>query len=761
MLAAFAGPPHWPQFWVTTNDFWQMESNANYEFFHDNESAKYDPPVGLGSPRPVGRLVFDIPPLRVAGYHVEQDFSEARTEATFTQEDGTRLRLSYWVAAGENLLVVSFLANSCMQVSASFLFPDEPGKGCDGGVDFTGSNETDISYKDTYVGLIGGQPQQMKRITPGGLICGFRAFCDRVDVPTRVGFAGRFLNQASTEITLEPDRETTFILVLRSWAKISRPYEMACSRAGWITQQDIDDLWQQHRRWWFDFWSTSGITLDDPVLEQRYYLSQYVLASVSRDPDYPPNILGISTFDRMAWNGNYKINYNHQSPYLGLLVSGHFEQSDPHDAPYLAMLDICREMSRRLLKHRGCYMPLGLGPAGMVSEPLLLHMKSQAVHGAINMLMRYALTLDHKYARRVYPFLKSVADFWEDDLILDGETYRIVDDGMHERTTAETERSGVPENATNSLGYLKTFFTMMPEISAALGLDESKHTIWRSIAHRLSPYACGTLAQLDPDNAMWRNQGTQLTELLPDDLCHMKVFYNEEKGSQWSLSFPANIMHIYPAGAIGLDSPDELLEMARNTITVRSAQEKALAVKRAAANGQFAGRHIKTGAWNDTNISCLFFPAAVRVGYDPEIIWQELKNRIEQVGMPNGFIHDNPHGIENLSTVPNTLQEMMLLSHEGIIRLFRVWPRKSHPNARFEKLWAYGAFQVSAALCNGTVTDLKITSCKGQDCVLENPWPGKPVQVIREPSGQQDVFVGARFYIPTHQGETLLIQTYD
>jgi hypothetical protein len=36
-------------------------------------------------------------------------------------------------------------------------------------------------------------------------------------------------------------------------------------------------------------------------------------------------------------------------------------------------------------------------------------------------------------------------------------------------------------------------------------------------------------------------------------------------------------MHIYPAGAIGLDSPPELLETARNTIAVRSEQEKRLA----------------------------------------------------------------------------------------------------------------------------------------------------------------------------------------
>ena len=117
------------------------------------------------------------------------------------------------------------------------------------------------------------------------------------------------------------------------------------------------------------------------MIEQRYYLSKYMLASVSRDPEYPPNILGISTFDRPAWNGNYKINYNHQSPYLNLMVSGHFQQSDPHDAPYLKLMEISDEMCKRLLHHEGLYYPLGLGPHGLVSEALLLHMKSPAIHG--------------------------------------------------------------------------------------------------------------------------------------------------------------------------------------------------------------------------------------------------------------------------------------------------------------------------------------------------------------------------------------------
>ena len=74
LLAAFAGTSGYPQYWITTNDFWQMESAANWEFFHDNASAKFDPAMSSGSPRPIGRMVFDIPELEDADWYTEQDF---------------------------------------------------------------------------------------------------------------------------------------------------------------------------------------------------------------------------------------------------------------------------------------------------------------------------------------------------------------------------------------------------------------------------------------------------------------------------------------------------------------------------------------------------------------------------------------------------------------------------------------------------------------------------------------------------------------
>ena len=137
----------------------------------------------------------------------------------------------------------------------------------------------------------------------------------------------------------------------------------------------------------------------------------------------------------------------------------------------------------------------------------------------------------------------------------------------------------------------------------------------------------------------------------------------------------------------------------------------------------------KAGAFNASNLSCLFFTAAVRVGYDPKIIWKEMRDMILNRGIPNGFLKENPHGIEQLNTIPDAIQEMMLQSCEGIIRIFPVWPRASIPMPLSGISAPGAALSVSAALKNGEVERVTVLSHKGHPCRIENPWPGKSVKV--------------------------------
>ena len=50
-------------------------------------------------------------------------------------------------------------------------------------------------------------------------------------------------------------------------------------------------------------------------------------------------------------------------------------------------------------------------------------------------------------------------------------------------------------------------------------------------------------------------------------------------------------------------------------------------------------------------------------------------------------------GIESCGGIISAVDEMLMQSHEGVIRVFPVWPKEMP--ARFGNLRAYGAFLVS------------------------------------------------------------------
>jgi len=122
------------------------------------------------------------------------------------------------------------------------------------------------------------------------------------------------------------------------------------------------------------------------------------------------------------------------------------------------------------------------------------------------------------------------------------------------------------------------------------------------------------------------------------------------------------------------------------------------------------------------------FSAAVRVGYNANTALQKLRAYCLHA-YANGFQLDNPHGIENCSTIPNTINEMPCMSNQNVLRVFAVWPLER--DASFSNIRSEGALLASAVLKSSSVEYVKIVSEKGRLCVLQNPWPGKILMIKR------------------------------
>lgn len=683
---AIAGLPEQQNYYLARNDFWRLKSAYNESF-----------------PAVLGKLQINIPALKQASYRIEQDLYNAVTVSNFIKGE-TSVIIRSMVTATKDLLIIEVQNNGRLTVTgnAALLLPGDD--------QFNVKPPLENKFPDTTA-----QGRSIK-----GVQWIQRGFIKDVDIPTTAEAACKISNQLSNEFVIKPEQSIRVVCALSSNFKFSKSLSFVIQQVQEATTVEIEKVKQQHLLWWHHFWNESYIDIGDSVIEHQYYKSQYNMASCSRDPRFPPGIFGSwVTKEIPAWNGDYHLNYNYSAPFYALYSSNHLQQALPYEAPLLAFLPRGNYYANKITQITDAALyPVGIGPKGMETtrknelmikhrsgyiesgeaedEGLFFGQKSNAAYCAVNFSMQFYRTYDTVFARRVYPYMKAVAVFWQHYLKKEGSRYVIENDAIHEGTIGT-------KNAILSLGLVRMVLQTTIDMSVLLEVDKDMRNDWQMKKEKLATYPVQV-----------RNG--------------KKVFRYSEEGTEWWGDNTLGIQHIYPAGQIGLNSDSTLLQIANNTIA-------------------------EMNRWKDFNGSNSFFPAAVRVGYNADTILVKL-HEYSLHTYPNGFQLNNPHGIENCSTVPNTINEMLCMSNQDVLRVFEVWPKNQ--DASFSSIRCEGAFLVSAELKNREVKFVEIQSEKGRSCNFKNPWPGKQV-LIKSNKHKAKKLSGDLIQIKTTIGEKLMI----
>ena len=326
--------------------------------------------------------------------------------------------------------------------------------------------------------------------------------------------------------------------------------------------------------------------------------------------------------------------------------------------------------------------------------------KFPGAFAATDMIMHYRYTNDLTYANKVYSTLKQIAIFWQNYLAWDGTRYVDYKD-------AQQEGDPYPQtNGVMSLGLIRFLLKGVIDISTALNQDSASRAILQNRLTNLSAFP-----------TFVRNGVT--------------VFRWTEVGDDWVDGNDIGAQHVYPGSQIGFGSDSGLLAIGKNMI------------------GQMA-------RWSDGNATPTFYPAAARVGYDPNTILTQLNSWISNNAYPNLHIHTGGGGIENLNTVPATLCEMLVQSFQDTIRLFADWPTSTY--GKFGDLLAYGGFLVSSDMEDNAVQYVRIISTKGNRFSFVNPWPGQTLRIYRN-GIDSGTIAGNRITIPTSVNETIHLAT--
>ena len=604
----------------------------------------------------MARLSLAIPSMAGATYAMREEIGTAEANGTFANGANT-ITTKSWVQADDaihNLLVTEFRYTGAGTQAVTVSLA----RGEDNAHPATSGVMNDVAFIDVRAD---DQDKVQSYDTA------------RVRVATRlVGGAGVVSND-QLQFSLEPGK--TYSLVTSVMSNFDDPSyaTKAAAAVSALAQTDVDALLVKHHAWWDAFYRQSFVELPNKTVEQEYYGSLYLLASTSRTGEAAPGLWGNWVMKSPAWNGDYTLNYNYETPFYAAFPTNHVELADSYDEPVLAWVPNA-EAEAKAGGWTGAFYRVHIGPLPNGSaDKNQWNQKSCGAFAATDLVMHYYFTEDSAYAQKIYPALKDISTFWQNYLVKDGDRYVIVNDAQH-------EGNEYPQtNGIMSLGLVRFLLQGTIDISTALGVDADQRAIWQDRLAHLSDYPT------------FQMQGKT-------------VFRYTEVGLDWNAGNAIGSQVIYPASQIGLESDAGLLQTAQNMVSVM-------------------------GRWNDGNGTDTFYPAAARVGFDAATLLGHLQAWITGNTYPNLHIHTGGGGIENLNTVPSTVSEMLLQSFQGKLRVFSNWPKDV--DARFGDQRAYGAFLVSSDVRQNVVQYVRVISERGGNAVLVNPWASGAVRVYK------------------------------
>ena len=291
----------------------------------------------------------------------------------------------------------------------------------------------------------------------------------------------------------------------------------AIEKAASLDEADCARLLAGHAAWWTNFWSKSGVELPDKELERYWYGSLYAIACCARNKKFPPGLWGAySTADGMGWFGDYHLNYNYEAPFYPLTVCNHTELMECYATPLNDFLPQAKRFAKEYLGVSGSYFPVGIGPLGMETDyrpdtkehgHLFLGQKSNGSYAAVIPMMHWYGTRDTEFARReYYPFLLSVAQFWENYLVFEDGAYHIYNDALNEcgwySGPDYMPQGHDDKDPIVSQGLVRMLMKLMIDLSTELGENGEKIPVWQHILDHLPQPDCGA-SPAAPNSGSW------------------------------------------------------------------------------------------------------------------------------------------------------------------------------------------------------------------------------------------------------------------
>ncbi len=425
------------------------------------------------------------------------------------------------------------------------------------------------------------------------------------------------------------------------------------------------------------FWSRSAIEMDDKILENVWYASLHTRRCAYRGDIIAPGLALPSTVDDYSlWHGDYHMNYNYQQPFYGDYTANQIEMGDSFFPGMHHHIELGRKLAKKYWNgNRGTFIQVSGYPFPIHDDPYgngpLARMAYMTGWVTNFYWWRYCYTLDIDWLRDYgYAVIRDTAMFYLDFLqkFEDGSE---LDDGKYHAFPS-------PQGEYLYTGDMKDYCDQAQVIR----------------------------------NARWCLQaGVAAADVLDTD---------KEFRDQWQ-DVLDNLVIVDDLDALGFD------EDAKRQYICNEAAFTGIDIGQHIPRPGEAPKWLEKPFHSTANLPWEWMIQLRNRSYVPDRDLPLISEWVQQWRAPNGacramgtyalgYIGHYGEG----EGILQPIQETMLQSWDGCIRIFAAWPKDM--NGRFTTLRAQGAFLVSAAHQDGAVCDVTILSEKGAPCPVMSPW---------------------------------------
>ena len=470
------------------------------------------------------------------------------------------------------------------------------------------------------------------------------------------------------------------------------PLERAVELARSTLRSDPSSLIREHERHWREFWSRSGVDLEESSLRDAWHRNLYFFRSSTKPGVQAPGLFAGKVADATAaWHGGYTINYNTEQTYWTPLITNHPELAEPYDRLISSYLPRGRYFARTAYGCEGAAFPHNLfafEPPPEQCRSALRRMHAHHTWGYTigvsgfavqNLWWHYKYEPSRELLEKVaYPAVREVALFYADfidkcDAAPNGKV--ILAPSTSPEHWGWTTRFQRNRNGTFDITMIRHTFRAAIEAARTLGRDANLVRRFRKAMERLPDYP---LTNSEPPIVVDVQDAPPIT---------------------YNIAVPA--VPVFPGEQVTWFSPD--------------------------AEKQLFARTIDQLKWNGNNSSIILSVARARLSM-PDT-WQWVKAETEVRLKPNGTlglnrvgaaINNHGHYTEQFAAAM-AVSELLLQSVDDVIRVFPAWPVDK--GARFANLRAQGGFLISAEQSGGKVRQIAVVSTAGGELALQSPWP--------------------------------------